>query len=79
MNFLKPYFANADDPDRNRSNRAPPSVPTKYDAEIEKILYHRVVGTSKKNTKTEFLVHLKGKSAADEVLEKAKDICLFDA
>ena len=64
---------------KNRSKRAPPLVPTQYHAEIEKILDHRVLGTSKKNTKTEFLVHLKGKSAADEVLEKAKDICLFDA
>ncbi|KAH0693252.1 hypothetical protein KY285_020349 [Solanum tuberosum] len=34
-----------DDPDRNRSKRAPPSIPTQFDAEIEKILDHRVVGT----------------------------------
>ena len=57
MSFLKPYFADADDPDRNRSKRATPSVPTQYDAEIEKILDHRVLGTSKKNTKIEFSVH----------------------
>ena len=74
MSFLKPYFADADDLDRNRSKRAPPSVPTHYDAEIEKILYHRVLGTSKKNTKPEFLVHWKGRSAADAVWEKAKDL-----
>ena len=52
MSFLKSYSADGDDPDRNRSKRAPPSVPTQYDAEIEKILDHRVLGTSKKNTKT---------------------------
>ena len=79
VSFLKPYFADEDDPDRNRSKRAPPSVPTQYDAEIEKILDHRVLGTSKKNTKTEFLVHWKGKSAADAVWEKAKDLWQFDA
>ncbi|XP_069154704.1 uncharacterized protein [Solanum lycopersicum] len=72
MSFLKPYFEDADDPDRNTSKRALPSVPTQYDTEIEKILDHRVLGTSKKNTKTEFLVHWKGKSAADAVWEKAK-------
>ena len=79
VSFLKPYFADEDDPDRNRSKRAPPSVPTQYDAEIEKILDHRVLGTSKKNTKTEFLVHWKGKSAADVAWEKAKDLWQFDA
>ena len=61
VSFLKPYFTDADDPDRNRSKRAPPSVPTQYDVEIEKILDHRVLGTSKKNTKTEFLVHWKAR------------------
>ena len=79
VSFLKPYFAGADDPDRNRSKRALLSVPTQYDAEIEKILDHRVLGTSKKNTKTEFLVHWKGKSAVDAVWEKAKDLWQFDA
>ena len=52
VSFLKPYFEDVDDPDINRSKRDPPSVPTQYDAEIEKILDHRVLGTSKKNTKT---------------------------
>ena len=79
VSFLEPYFANADDPDRNRSKRAPPFVPTQYDVEIEKILDHRVLGTSKRNTKIEFLVHWKGKSAADAVWEKAKDLWQFDA
>ena len=79
MSFLKPNFADADDPDRNRSKRAPPSVPTQYDAEIEKILDYRVLGTSQKNTKTAFLVHWKGKSAEDVVWENAKDLWKFDA
>ena len=78
VSFLKPYFADADDPDRNKSKRAPPSVPTQYDVEIEKILDHRDLGTSKKNTKTEFHVHCKGKSAANAVWEKAKDLWQFD-
>ena len=64
---------------KNRSKRAPPLVPTQYHAEIEKILDHRVLGTSKKNTKTAFLAHWKGKSAADAVWEKAKDLWQFDA
>ena len=67
VSFLKPYFVDADDPDRNRSKRAPPSVPTQYVAKIKKIIDHCVSGTSKKNTKTEFLVHWKGKSAADAI------------
>ena len=79
MSFLKPYFADADDPNTNRSKRAPPSVPTQFDVEIEKILDHQVLGTSKKNKKTNFLIHWKGKSATDAVWEKAKDLRQFDA
>ena len=79
VSFLKPYFADEDDQDRNRSKRAPQSVPTQYDAEIEKILDHRVLGISKKNTKTEFFVQWKSKSAADAVWKKAKDVWKFDA
>ena len=37
------------------------------------------MGTSKKNRKTELLVHWKGKSAVDAVWEKAKDLWQFDA
>ncbi|KAH0709457.1 hypothetical protein KY284_010884 [Solanum tuberosum] len=48
----KTRHRDADDPDRSRSKRAPPSIPTQFDAEIEKIIDHRVVGTTKKNTKT---------------------------
>ena len=70
MSFLEPYFAASDDPNMNRSKSAPSSVPTQVDVEIEKIFDHRVVGKSKKNTKTEFLIHRKGKSAADAVWRK---------
>ena len=49
------------------------------DAEIEKILDHWVLGISKKNSKTEFFVHWKVKSAVDAVLEKAKDLWKFDS
>ncbi|KAH0716605.1 hypothetical protein KY290_012885 [Solanum tuberosum] len=59
--FLKPYSTDADDPGKNRSKRAPLSIPTQFDAEIERILDHRVLGRSKKNIKTEFLIHWKGK------------------
>ena len=38
VSFLKPYFADADDPDRNRSKRDPPSVPTQFDAELRRSL-----------------------------------------
>ncbi|KAH0781404.1 hypothetical protein KY290_001002 [Solanum tuberosum] len=72
------FSVDADDLDRNRSKRAPPSIPIQFDAEIEKILDHQVVGTSKKNTKTEFLIHWKGKSVADAVWEKAKDLWQFE-
>ncbi|WMV25446.1 hypothetical protein MTR67_018831 [Solanum verrucosum] len=41
VSFLKPYFVDVDDPDRNRSKRVPPSIPTQFDAEIEKILNHQ--------------------------------------
>ncbi|XP_069143445.1 uncharacterized protein [Solanum lycopersicum] len=79
VTFLKPYFKDAKDQDRNRSKRAPPLVPTQYDAEIENILDHRVLDTSKRNTMIEFLVHWKGKSAADAVWEKVKEFWEFDA
>ena len=78
ISFLKPYFADVDDPDRNKSKRAPPSIPTQFDADIEEILDHRVVGKSKLSTKTKFLVHWKGKDRANVVWEKAKDLWQFD-
>ncbi|KAH0751965.1 hypothetical protein KY290_006553 [Solanum tuberosum] len=74
----KTRHRDAEDPNRSKSKSAPPSIPTQFDAEIEKILDHRVVGTSKKNTKTEFLIHWKGKSAADAVWERSKDFWQFD-
>ena len=74
VSFLKPYFADADDPDKNRSKRPPLSIPKQFDAKTEKSLDHRVFGTSKKNTKIEFLVHWKSKSAVDAIWEKAKDL-----
>ncbi|KAH0664069.1 hypothetical protein KY284_029000 [Solanum tuberosum] len=72
------FSVDADDPDRNRSKRAPLSIPTKVDVEIQKIPVHQVVGTSKKNTKNGFLIHWKSKSAADVVWEKAKYLWQFD-
>lgn len=36
-----------DDPNRNRSKRDPSSIPTEFDAEIEKILDHWILGTNK--------------------------------
>ncbi|KAH0642264.1 hypothetical protein KY290_033862 [Solanum tuberosum] len=48
VSFLKPYFADDDDLDRNELKRAPPSVPiTLFEAKIEEILDHSVVGRSK--------------------------------
>ena len=73
LSFLKPYFA-YHLPDKNKSKWDPLSVPTQFDAEIEKILDHWVLGTSKKNTKIEFLIDWKGESAADTVWEKSKDL-----
>ena len=38
VSFLKPYFADADDPDRNRSKRPPPSLPTQFMLKLKRSL-----------------------------------------
>ena len=75
--FLKPYYEDAEDSDRNQSKRAPAVVRTQFDAEIEKILDHRVLGV-KKNRRTEFLIQWKGKQEADATWEKTKSLWQFD-
>ncbi|OIT40166.1 hypothetical protein A4A49_53752, partial [Nicotiana attenuata] len=77
VSFLKPYYADADDPDRNQSKRAPAVAHTQFDAEIEKILDHRVLG-AKKNRRTEFLIQWKGRQEADATWEKTKSLWQFD-
>ncbi|KAG5620468.1 hypothetical protein H5410_005686 [Solanum commersonii] len=51
---------------------------SKFEVKIEEILDHQVVGNSKRNTKTEFLVRLTGKAKNDAIWEKSKDMWQFD-
>lgn len=54
ISFLKSYFVDVTDPSRNKTKRAPLSIPIQFDADIEEILDHRVVSKRKKNTNTKF-------------------------
>ncbi|XP_075079921.1 uncharacterized protein LOC142165219 [Nicotiana tabacum] len=74
VSFLRPYV---EDPDINKTKRAPPEVRTQLEEEIKKILDHRVLGMPKKNRRTEFLIQWKGKPKEDTTWQKGASLWQF--
>ena len=68
VNFLKPYFEDADQ-ERAQVKRAPPLVMKQFDKKVEKILNHRTMGVSRKNRRTDYLVHWKDNSESEATWE----------
>ena len=77
VSFLKNFYADADGT-RQQAVRAPPTVRKQFQKEIEKVLEQRVLGASKKNQRTEFLIHWKGEDVADATWEKASSLWQFE-
>lgn len=74
VSFLKLYYADEDDSERNKSKRAPASITMKFDGDIYMILDHQVVDTSKKNTRDSYWYIGKPRVLEDAVREKGKDL-----
>ncbi|KAL9162466.1 hypothetical protein ABFS82_07G091600 [Erythranthe guttata] len=62
-----------------RKRREPPPVVRKeFEREIQQILDHKTQGQSKKNRRTEFLIHWKNSEVADATWEKAVNLWQFE-
>ena len=60
VSFLKPCHDDPANPERNRTERAPPTVRKEFTRAAEKILDRKIEGQSKKNRRTFYLVKWKG-------------------
>ena len=60
ISYIKPYHGDKDDPSRWMSKRAPTTVVTSYDKEVEHIVVDRVVRKRGLPPTTEYLVKWKG-------------------
>ena len=58
--YLKPYHGDKDDPSLGLSKRAPTTVVTSYDKEVEHVLADRVIRRRGVPLATEYLVKWKG-------------------
>ncbi|KAL0336611.1 UNVERIFIED_CONTAM: hypothetical protein Sradi_4873000 [Sesamum radiatum] len=54
---------------RQQTQRAPPVIRKQFEKTVLKILDHRTMGQSKKNRRTDYLVHWSGESQADATWE----------
>jgi hypothetical protein len=75
VSFLKPYYRDEEHPGRNKVKRAPVTVRKELDKEVEDILDHRVLGYSKMNRRTEYLVKRKDLPESEATWEK--DVTLW--
>jgi hypothetical protein len=77
VSFLKPYHEDAD-ADRVRARRAPLNVRTELEREVDRVLDRRVLGYSKKNRRTEYLVLWKGLPMSEASWEKEATLWQFE-
>ena len=75
VSFLKPYH---EDPERQQAKRAPPVVRKEFEKKIKKILDHRTQGASRKNRRTDYLVHWEGSQEADATWERDVTLWQFE-
>jgi hypothetical protein len=73
VSYLRPYYEDKEDPARNKTQRAPPTVRKQFDDDIVRIMDHRRLGQHRKNRRTEFLV----KWAKNEEVSWEKDTDLW--
>lgn len=59
VSVLKPYHVNLVDPTREESHRAPPTVMTFFDKEVEEILFDRVIRQKLRKPSYEYLFRWK--------------------
>ena len=75
MSFLKPYHGDEQDPTRNESRCAPPTVVVQFDSEVDRILDKKVMGYQKGgNMITYYLVKWKEAARIEASWEKASTL-----
>ncbi|KAL0368286.1 UNVERIFIED_CONTAM: Transposon Tf2-12 polyprotein [Sesamum calycinum] len=63
---------------RRQTQRAPPVIRKEFEKTVLKILDHRTMGQSKKNRRTDYLVHWSGESEADATWERDVTLWQFE-
>ena len=77
VSYLKPYHEDNDDPSRGVSEKAPTTVVTSYDKEVEHILTDRVIKRRGVPPTTEFLVKWKGLTESEASWEPVDALWQF--
>ncbi|XP_027178179.1 uncharacterized protein LOC113777345 [Coffea eugenioides] len=69
VSFLKPFNQDKMDEGRKQAKRASPVIRKQFQKDVEAILDHRTMGQSKKNRRTDYLIHWKGETELDATWE----------
>ncbi|KAL0461931.1 UNVERIFIED_CONTAM: hypothetical protein Slati_0080700 [Sesamum latifolium] len=69
VSFLKKFHQDLLDTSRQQAQRALPVIRKEFEKTVLKFLDHRTMGQSKKNRRTDYLVHWAGESEADATWE----------
>ncbi|RVW74338.1 Transposon Ty3-G Gag-Pol polyprotein [Vitis vinifera] len=77
VSYLKPYHEDKDDPSRGLSKRAPTTVVTSYDKEVEHIIADRIIRRRGVPPATEYLVKWKGLPESEASWEPANALWQF--
>lgn len=78
VSYLKPFQQELLDAGRKQAKRAPPVIRKQFDKDVEKILAHKTEGMSKKNRRTDYLVHWKGEDEVDASWERDVTLWQFE-
>ncbi|KAL0315612.1 UNVERIFIED_CONTAM: hypothetical protein Sradi_5439400 [Sesamum radiatum] len=78
VSFLKKFHQHLLDTARQQTQRAPPVIQKEFEKTVLKILDHRTMGQSKKNIRTNYLVHWSGESEANATWERDVTLWQFE-
>ncbi|XP_070008626.1 uncharacterized protein [Nicotiana sylvestris] len=71
--MLKPYHEDKDDPSKGQSSRAPITITTSHDCEIEAIMDYQARQKQGQKATAMFLVHWKGQSPEEAMWYRYED------
>ncbi|XP_070045808.1 uncharacterized protein [Nicotiana tomentosiformis] len=75
--MLKPYYEDKDDPSKGQSSRAPITITSSHDREIEAIIDYQARRKQGQKATAMFLVHWKGQSPEEATWERYEDLWQF--
>ncbi|XP_070034262.1 uncharacterized protein [Nicotiana tomentosiformis] len=77
VSMLNPYHEDKDDPSRVQSSRAPMTITSLHDREIEAIMDYQATRKQGQKATAMFLVHWKGQSPEEATWERYEDLWQF--